>query len=442
MQTLYVLTHEWLASASHRSRDFAQVDVAGGQRLQSGTVLGRVTATGRLKAHSDAASDGSQTAVALLGTALMDGVAGTFGALVFANDCSVFPGALNGGAGISPTTAAQLASRAVRLLGPNSAALPGAGAGVGEVTLDLPPTPTVPTTLAPTINGTPAVGVTVTFSPGFVTGFPSPTVTFVVRVGGVVKAQPYVPVLGDVGQTLDITQTATNSEGSDSATASATVVDTIIAPTVTSAPVINGTPTVGIAATYTAAVFGGSASTVTRQWTLDGADISGATGATYTPVATGALRVRETATNASGSVSSTSALITVQAAPVVDTRPRLFVAPANAHTTNTQALLTGSTPLAGSANGGTAGTFSLTTTAGNYGWVAVLASASAAGVHFFDGLGFGGWSGAGLAGNNTGASPDPSTSTTTFTDSGGTTWRLFRQDFVNANPTAASYTLS
>lgn len=124
-----------------------------------------------------------------------------------------------------------------------------------------------------------------------------------------------------------------------------------------------------------------------------------------------------------------------------DTRPRFGLGAANAYTTPA-ALLAAMFPLAASSNGGRAGTMSLTTSAGNYGWVAVEAGVSSTGIRFFDGVGYGGWSGAGLAGNNTGASPDPTLSTTTFTDANGTNWRFFRQDYVNANPSAATYTVS
>lgn len=124
-----------------------------------------------------------------------------------------------------------------------------------------------------------------------------------------------------------------------------------------------------------------------------------------------------------------------------DTRPRFGLGNANAWTVNPAALLAGMTPIAGSINDGRDGTFSLTTTTGNYGWVAVVASATVSGLRFFDGLGYGGWSGAGLPGNNNGESPDPSVSSVTY-DDGTTVWRLFRQDYINANPTSASYTIS
>lgn len=124
----------------------------------------------------------------------------------------------------------------------------------------------------------------------------------------------------------------------------------------------------------------------------------------------------------------------------VDTRPRTGLGAANAYLTPAT-LLAGMTPIPGSANDGRSGTFSLTTTTGNFGWIAVVASVTTGGLRVFDGVGFGGWNGAGLAGNNTGASPDPCESTITYND-GTTTWRLFRQDFINANPTPANYTIS
>lgn len=121
--------------------------------------------------------------------------------------------------------------------------------------------------------------------------------------------------------------------------------------------------------------------------------------------------------------------------------PRFGLGAADAYqVANVAALFAAMTPFG--ANNSRAGTFALTTSAGNYGWVAVLASLTTSGLRFFDGTGYGGWSGAGLPGNNTGASPDPSTSTTTYTDGSGNVWRLFRQDYVNANPTPGSFTIS
>lgn len=54
----------WEASPSY-SRDVETIDATGGA-LVAGTVLGRVTASGKLIAHDTAAADGSQAAVAIL----------------------------------------------------------------------------------------------------------------------------------------------------------------------------------------------------------------------------------------------------------------------------------------------------------------------------------------------------------------------------------------
>lgn len=128
----------------------------------------------------------------------------------------------------------------------------------------------------------------------------------------------------------------------------------------------------------------------------------------------------------------------------VDSRPRFGVAPAAATFVGATVLALLS-PIGGSTNGGKAGSFALpTTTAGNAGWVAVLASNSS--VTFTDSSGaVGAWSGAnsGTA-NYTGADATPTTVSQTYTDPGtGLLWRFFREDYVNAHPTTpATYTIS
>ena len=89
-----------------------------------------------------------------------------------------------------------------------------------------------------------------------------------------------------------------------------------VAPTITSAPVILGTPTVGTAVAATAGVFTGTPTpTVSRDWLVAGVVV--ATASTYTPVtadATKVLTVRETATNTAGNVVSNSTGVTIAAA--------------------------------------------------------------------------------------------------------------------------------
>jgi hypothetical protein len=92
-----------------------------------------------------------------------------------------------------------------------------------------------------------------------------------------------------------------------------------VAPSFSAAPVVLGTPTVGVPVAYTSGTYSGTPTpTSSQQWLLDGANISGATGATYTPITgdigASRLSVRQTATNVAGSANSTSSAATVSAA--------------------------------------------------------------------------------------------------------------------------------
>lgn len=95
-----------------RSRDQETVTVAGAVALPSGTVLGRITATGKLIKYLDGAADGSQTAVGVLGTELA-GVNGDYKALVFSRDCEVIGNRLNGGSNVDANGKADLLARGV-----------------------------------------------------------------------------------------------------------------------------------------------------------------------------------------------------------------------------------------------------------------------------------------------------------------------------------------
>lgn len=85
----------------------------------------------------------------------------------------------------------------------------------------------------------------------------------------------------------------------------------IPAPTVTMAPAISGTATVGQTLTATEGTYTGSP-TVTLQWLRGGVAISGATGLSYVLTSddlAASITVQATATNAAGSVQSTSAAV-------------------------------------------------------------------------------------------------------------------------------------
>jgi hypothetical protein len=88
-----------------------------------------------------------------------------------------------------------------------------------------------------------------------------------------------------------------------------------------------------------------------------------------------------------------------------------------------------STATAGSRVAGNSGSaLSLTPGTGDYGWFWCLGSAAPSGVTFNTTLGAEGWNGAGLAGQNGGASPIPSTVHITHTDADNNVWHGFRQD--------------
>ena len=64
-------------AAGKRSRDQATVTISASTALPSGTVLGRITATGKLIKYLNAAVDGSQTGMGAATGAVVGGVAGS-----------------------------------------------------------------------------------------------------------------------------------------------------------------------------------------------------------------------------------------------------------------------------------------------------------------------------------------------------------------------------
>jgi hypothetical protein len=90
------------------------------------------------------------------------------------------------------------------------------------------PTPAAPVnTVIPAIFGTPIVGLTIVATNGSWTGYPTPTFTYQWNRDGTPIAgqtsQSYVVVSADIGEDITVTVTATNSEGSASATSNAVV---------------------------------------------------------------------------------------------------------------------------------------------------------------------------------------------------------------------------
>ncbi len=127
----------------------------------------------------------------------------------------------------------------------------------------------------------------------------------------------YTAALGDVGHTIRVTVTATNTGGSAHATsAPSAVVSSATAPTDTTAPSISGTPQSGTTLTASQGSWNGSPSGFGFAWSRCDANgngcatIDGATSDTYTvgdADAAATLRVSVTATNADGSTDYVSA---------------------------------------------------------------------------------------------------------------------------------------
>src|SRR5690625_196524 len=156
----------------------------------------------------------------------------------------------------------------------------------GQIEMTTPETEPENTAL-PEIAGDVELGGVLTASPGTWTGNPSPTFTYQWRRGTTDIASAtgttYTLVEADIGQTITCVVTATNSEGTETATSNPVGPVAGIAPSFTVDPVLSGTPTVGETLTVTNGTAGGTpAATFSRQWLADGTEIAGATGATYT----------------------------------------------------------------------------------------------------------------------------------------------------------------
>lgn len=179
-------------------------------------------------------------------------------------------------------------------------------------------TPAAPVIVGvPTISGTENVGQTLTATPAITTGNPTPAITWQWERTGVAisgaTSSTYTLVSADEGETLTVVQTATNSEGSDTAESAptGTIGAALAAPVITGVPTISGTETEGQTLTATpASVAGNPTPTRTWQWERSGSAISGATSSTYTLVAADVgetLTVVQTETNSQGVDSAESA---------------------------------------------------------------------------------------------------------------------------------------
>jgi hypothetical protein len=173
-------------------------------------------------------------------------------------------------------------------------------------------TPSV--TTVPGIGGTLALGGTLTCSTGTWSNSPTGYAYQWLRDGSAIggaTASTYVEGTADVGHQLSCQVTATNGQGSASATsASVTIVST---PVNSVAPTVTGTVAVGSSIRCDPGTWTGSP-TFSYVWLLDGKAISGVTASSYTPAASDAghaVACRVTGTNDAGSAIATSAGVVV-----------------------------------------------------------------------------------------------------------------------------------
>jgi streptogramin lyase len=174
----------------------------------------------------------------------------------------------------------------------------------------------------------------------------------------------YTPVAGDVGHTLRVAVSATNAGGSSTATSAATAVVVPPAPVDSVLPVISpANPQQGVAESTTNGTWLNSPTSFSYQWQDCNAsgescsNISGATSASYTPVAGDVghtLRMEITAVNAggSGTATSTATAVVVPPAPVNSVLP----------------VISPSTPVQGVGESTTTGTWSNSPTSFAYQW--------------------------------------------------------------------------
>lgn len=196
----------------------------------------------------------------------------------------------------------------------------GCGGGGGSTP---PPPPVAPAISTQPTNQTVLEGATATFT---VTATGTAPLSYQWKKGGTAvtgatSASYTTPatVLADSGSSFTVT--VTNPAG-NLTSAAATLTVNPAPPTITTQPA-NRTVTAPATATFTLVATGSA--TLTYQWKKGGTAISSATSASYTTPATtladNGASFTVTVTNAQGAVTSSAAVLTVQAAPVFITQP-------------------------------------------------------------------------------------------------------------------------
>lgn len=299
----------------------------------------------------------------------------------------------------------------------------------------------------PSITGTVVEGQTLTGTDGTWSNSPTSYARQWLRDGVVIAGatnSTYVLTFSDIGHTITFRVIASNASGDGVAAISAPT-SVVAASSIPPGAVTNVTAGSATSSTqplsWTAPATGSAPITYAVGYRL------GSSIGAYTPFASGvtgtsitvtglnpstAYDYQVTPTNAYGSGTPGLLNDAFTTSPALDTRPRFGVGAANAGVFSPAALLAAMAPMTGGVNGGIAGSFTVSPSAGEYGWAAFEAAGSAAGVTFTDFLGTGGWQGASSPGNNTSdPGTSPNTSVVTYND-GVTNWRFFRQSYAEA----------
>jgi len=186
-----------------------------------------------------------------------------------------------------------------------------------------------------TISGTAQQGQTLTASSTGWTNSPTLAYAWESCSGGTCTAvgtnsTTYVVAATDVGRTIEVVVTATNSGGSAMATSSPTATVIALAPTIATAPTISGIAQQGQTLTATTGTWNNTPTSYTYQWescTTTCAAISGATGSTYVVAATDVGKTIEVQVIASNTGGASAPATSAATALVVPPTPTVISAP-------------------------------------------------------------------------------------------------------------------
>ena len=208
---------------------------------------------------------------------------------------------------------------------------------VGTINSNLPPKPTAPTITTQPANQSVSVGSAATFS-AMASGTAPITYQWQknnANIAGATAASYTTPAAASGDNAATFRVVATNSVGNaTSNSATLTVTASAVAPSITTPPA-NQTVAAGQTATFSVVAAG--TAPLTYQWQKNNANIPGATAASYTTPATvvgdNGATFRVVVTNSFTSVTSSSASLTVNSAPV---GPSITTPPANRTVTTGQ----------------------------------------------------------------------------------------------------------